>query len=147
VHSLTQPDVSGDFTVARDAPALFQRQNTQNILLALATHQDGTPITSSSPARRGETVTLYGTGFGSYDHTLPDGFPAPANDTYKVLDQVTVQIDGVQKTPDFAGAMTGMVGTIVVRFPITSDILSGAAVNVSVTVGGRKSTVLVLPVQ
>ncbi len=41
-------------------------------------HEDGTPVTQDSPARKGETVTFYGTGLGGYDRPVIDGFLLPA---------------------------------------------------------------------
>jgi uncharacterized protein (TIGR03437 family) len=147
VHSLGQPDVTGSMTIARNAPALFQNPASQDQPLALASHQDGTPITFSSPARAGESVTLYGTGFGPYDHVLPDGFPAPSTDTFLAADTVTLNLGGVQVQPDFAGAAKGMVGMQLVRFTITPDIPSAATLDVTVSVNGKSSSKVSLPVQ
>ncbi|MGH9559506.1 MAG: InlB B-repeat-containing protein, partial [Bryobacteraceae bacterium] len=42
VHTTGQSDVSGNFTVSRDAPAVFTQTNALNLPLVLATHPDGT---------------------------------------------------------------------------------------------------------
>ena len=55
---------------------------------AAATHADGSYLDAKSPARPGETIVLYGSGFG----TAPILSPAP-----------TVQIGGVSATVQFAG--------------------------------------------
>src|SRR6185436_6719283 len=65
------PEVSGKFTISRNSPGLFNRDDEP---VALATHEDGSQITPQSPAKRGEMVTLFGTGFGPYERTVIDGF-------------------------------------------------------------------------
>jgi uncharacterized protein (TIGR03437 family) len=147
IHWLGQPDVTGTLTVARDAPALFQNSNDQNLPLAFATHQDGSAVTFSSPARRDETVSIYGTGFGPYDRTLPDGFLPSSTDKYVTADPVAINLGGVAIQPEFAGASTVMPGIQIVRFKITSDIPSGATLDLIATVGGKDSAKVTLPVQ
>lgn len=41
-------------------------------------------VTDISPARSGETIHLYGVGFGNVDIAVPDGSPAPANPPARV---------------------------------------------------------------
>jgi uncharacterized protein (TIGR03437 family) len=60
---------------------------------------------------------------------------------------VTVNIGGVQVQPDFSGAATGMVGMQLVRFTITPDIPSAATLDVIVSVNGKSSSKVSLPVQ
>src|SRR5207248_11522925 len=68
VYTLTvrwegKPDAVTDFTVARNAPGLFNRV-VDGRAFGLFLHENGDPITTDSPARRNETVTLLGTGLG-----------------------------------------------------------------------------------
>jgi uncharacterized protein (TIGR03437 family) len=64
-----------------------------------------------------------------------------------VADPVTITVGGVQKQPDFAGAATGLVGIVLVQFTITSDIPSNAPLDLTVSVNGKISSKVTLPVQ
>jgi uncharacterized protein (TIGR03437 family) len=55
------------------APAFFQSGGS-----AAATHADGTAIDSTNPAHAGETIILYGTGFGATAPATPNGSIIPA---------------------------------------------------------------------
>ena len=54
-------------------PGLFQSEPG----LIIATHADGSLVTQSDPARQGETVTVYGTGFGPINPDAPVSTPVP----------------------------------------------------------------------
>jgi len=57
-------------------PGLFQSEPG----VIIATHSDGSLITKSHPARHGETVAVYGTGFGPINSSAPISLPAPITD-------------------------------------------------------------------
>lgn len=147
VHQTGMPDVSGALTVSRDAPGMFTQSTPQNVPLVLALHQDGTLVTFDSPAIRGETISIYGTGFGPYNQTTIDGFFVPATPQYNVADPVTLTVGTVTKTPDFAGAAPGAVGLTLVQMKITDDLPTATSVNMQVQVGAKLSTAVVLPLQ
>ena len=72
-----KPDATAPFTVSRNAPGLYGTvTNAQTF--AVATHQDGSTISVTSPARRGETVSLYGTGLGPFNPEPADGVEVSA---------------------------------------------------------------------
>jgi uncharacterized protein (TIGR03437 family) len=147
VHWLGQPDVSGKFTVSRDAPGVFTQANDQGIPLVLALHEDGTLITPDSPARRNELVTLYGTGFGPYNQKIIDGFINPPDQTLVLADPVSVIAGSATVAPEWAGAAAGMVGTNIVRWKIIDDVPSGSTVDMAVMVNGKQSNTVKLPVE
>jgi uncharacterized protein (TIGR03437 family) len=147
VQQTGQADVTGQLTVSRDAPGMFTQANAQQAPLVLALHQDGTMVTFAAPAIHGETISIYGTGFGPYTTTIVDGFFVPATPTNAVSDAVMLNIGSIVKAPDFAGAAPGMVGMTLVQINITDDIPSGTTVNLSVMVNNKQSTTVVLPLQ
>jgi uncharacterized protein (TIGR03437 family) len=147
VQQTGQADVSGQLTVSRDAPGVFTQTNAQQLPLVLALHQDGTMVTFDSPAIHGETISLYGTGFGPYTTTIVDGFFVPATPPNSVADSVMLNVGALTETPVFAGAAPGMVGMTLVQLKITDDIPSGTTVNLVVTVNSKPSTTVVLPLQ
>jgi uncharacterized protein (TIGR03437 family) len=147
VHQTGQPDVTGSLTVSRDAPGMFTQSNTLNQPLVLALHADGTLITFASPAIHGEQISIYGTGFGPYVTTIIDGFFVPATPATNVADPVILNVGAIAKTPDFAGAAPGFVGMTLVQMTITDDLPTATTVNLSVMVGAKQSTTVVLPMQ
>jgi uncharacterized protein (TIGR03437 family) len=147
VNWLGQAPVSGTFTVSRDAPGVFVESNVQNISLAAALHQDGSLISLASPAKRNEIVSLYGTGFGPLSQQVGDGYAAPNSPLITVADTTTVNAGGVSVPATWAGSAPGLVGVNIVQFQIVSSIPSATNINVVVTVGGKPSATVELPVQ
>jgi len=64
-------------------PGLFQSGSG----VVTATHSDGSLVTKGHPARRGETVSVYGTGFGPTTPNVATSVPAPITNltTFHVL--------------------------------------------------------------
>ena len=145
VHSVGQPDVNGTFTAARNAPGLFSNA-ANGVNYALANHADGTPVTTDSPAAVGETITVFGTGFGPYASTVVDGF-FPFNPPPLVADAVDVLVAGQVQTPTTAMAAAGMTGIVAVSLPITAALPSGTNAELKVRVNGVESNVVLLPLQ
>src|SRR5205823_3671921 len=139
-----QQDVTGTFTVARNAPGLFP-WNTDSRAIALATHEDGSPITPDSPAKQGETVTVYGTGFGPCQRNVIAGFLIPNAAPNPLIDNLSIQLDGAQPATVFAGAAPDKIAMQIVRFKITPDLPSGTILELKVTVNGRTSNTVLLP--
>ncbi len=139
-----QPDVNGVFTVSRNAPGLYS-QAADPQPYGAATHEDGTPVTPDSPVKRGELVTVYGTGFGPYNQRIIDGFTVP--DWSVVLaDPVEVTAGDTPIQPEWTGAVPGMVGTAATRFRIP-DGMSMSNSELRVKVNGKASNAVLLPVQ
>ena len=71
------PDVTSTFTVVRNAPGLFVHV-VDTTSYAVALHEDGSPVTIESPAKRNELISLIGTGFGPYNRrSSMDSRPPP----------------------------------------------------------------------
>jgi uncharacterized protein (TIGR03437 family) len=140
------PDVNADFTVARNAPGLFTTV-VGDKSVALVLHQDSTLVTPVSPARRGELLTLYGTGFGPLDHPRPEGFAIPDKPAFNVVDPVTVLVGDATLTAEAAFAALGRVGVDVVQFRLTADCPSGAAAPLRIRINQRLSNTAPLAVE
>jgi uncharacterized protein (TIGR03437 family) len=100
---------SAPFTVAAEAasPALFTFSGTN---YAAATHGDGSLIGpqtlyqgASSPARPGESVVLYGNGFGATPNGVSAGSPVQSG---TLIPLPAVQIGGDAATVQFAGLVS-----------------------------------------
>jgi len=131
-----QPEATATFTVVRNAPGLF----------AVAAHADGRPVTAENPARAGETLSVFGAGFGPYLRQPPYGFAVPDAPAYPLADPVQVLAGEAVLEPEFSGAAPGQVGTVVTRFRLP-DSLPGPAVALRVRVNGQDSNTINLPIQ
>jgi uncharacterized protein (TIGR03437 family) len=130
----------------RNAPGLFTRiVNDRSFVVAL--HQDGTFVTAESPARRAETITIYGTGFGPYTKPVLDGFALPESMAYPLVDTVEIVAGDQVLQPQWAGAATGFVGATVVRMRIGNELPAGSAVECKVRVNGVESNKVLLPIE
>ena len=116
-------------------------------MFALASHENGEPVTGESPARRGEVVTLWGTGFGPLERTLPDGFAVPESLSVALADPLEILAGDLVLTPEWSGAATGFVGTTVTRVRIGDELPAASTVELRVRVNGRESNKVLLPIE
>jgi uncharacterized protein (TIGR03437 family) len=144
VRSSGMPDVSGTFTVVRNAPGLFGNL-IDSTLYAAAMHADGTLVLPSSPARRGELVTLFGTGFGPYSPAPPDGFVVPATPVYPLADAVVLVAGDVAIAPQWARAAPGMLGLAAIQFQVPQEPPTPLQLRAIVNAG--ESNTVTLPVE
>jgi uncharacterized protein (TIGR03437 family) len=145
VHSPGQPDVSANFSVARNSPGLFgQSMNSQTYAVAL--HADGSPITPDSPAQGGETISLLGTGFGPYAAPVIDGFfppdPPPA-----IADTVSISAGDQNPATIWSGAAPGFAGITLTTFQVPAAMAGSGTVQVTVNVNGASSNSVMLPIR
>ncbi|MGJ5820126.1 InlB B-repeat-containing protein [Paludibaculum fermentans] len=146
VRSPGQAALSTKFKVKTYAPGLFRRGDaTDEVPLVLALHADGTEVTPESPARAGETVSLFGTGFGPLNPAPLDGFAVPANPPVPLKDAAELLIGGEVRPYVWCGAAAGRVGYWVMQFKIDSTMGQAQNVAVQVRVNGQPSNSVVLP--
>jgi uncharacterized protein (TIGR03437 family) len=146
-HRIAQDDVKGQFTVHRDAPALFTQVNPDGTTQVVALHADGSAVTVDNPAQSGETITVFGTGFGPYDQPTVDGFAISSAGVWNVVDPVSVAVGSQVVQPNSAIGAAGMVGITVVQVTLPAGMPPSAPLDLSVTVNGRPSAAAKLPVQ
>ena len=146
VSATGEPDVTGTFTAARNAPGLFT-WSTDSRPIALAFHQDGTAITPDSPAKQGETVTVYGTGFGPCQQAQVAGFLLQGGPPNPLIDTLSINLGSFQPIPTFSGAAPDKIGMEVTSFQITPDLPSATTLQLTVTVNGQTSNAVELPLQ
>jgi uncharacterized protein (TIGR03437 family) len=139
-----EPKVTAPITVVQDAPGIFgQTANGQTY--AVAFHADGSVLDSNSPAVVGETVTVYGTGFGPTSTPLTDGFPAP--DGILLTDPISIQLNDQNVTPATSSVVAGSIGIDSVAFVVPGGLPSASNANLTITVNGQVSNTVVLPLQ
>ena len=146
VSAQGQPDVHASFTVVRNAPGLFQQAvNGQSFAVAL--HEDGSAVTADSPARRGELLTVYGTGFGPTDPVRPVGFAVPQTPPFVLLDAASVLVGDAVIPAENAFAAPGSVAVDAVQFRLGDGAPSATNAPLRVSINGQQSNTVLLPVQ
>lgn len=147
ISSPGQPDAQGVFQVAADAPGVFSSSVVNGVTFGLAIHADGSLVTSAAPAKAGETLALFGTGFGSTVPTRPEGFAVPLSPLYLLTDPVTVQVGGISSPPVNAYAWPGAAGVNIIQFAVPSGLASATNAALTVTINGIVSNTVQLPIQ
>jgi uncharacterized protein (TIGR03437 family) len=140
-----QAQVTASFTIAQDAPGLFTL-TSNNKAYALAFHTNGALVTEASPAKAGEVLTLYGTGFGPTTPARPEGLPVPVSPSFVVTDPASVQVGTASFAAQSAYAFPGAVGIDVVKFALGSGVPSGD-LQLTVTINKVVSNTVLLPIQ
>jgi uncharacterized protein (TIGR03437 family) len=143
VSGTGQPDVETGFTIVQDAPGLYQ-QTVNGQAMAIALHADGSAVTTDKPAQPGETITVYGTGFGPTTPARPEGLPVASTPPVVMKDAATVQLGGATFAMLNGFAVPGMVGVDAVQFVVGTGAANG---QLSLTINGQQSNTVQLPVQ
>jgi uncharacterized protein (TIGR03437 family) len=113
-------------TEAEFAPAFFASNG-----IVAAEHANYSVISASSPAAPGETILLYGTGFGPTSPVSPTG--QTVSTAAPLANAVQITIGGVAVTPAFAGLVESGVYQFNVTVP--AGLGSGSAA-VTASIGG-----------
>jgi uncharacterized protein (TIGR03437 family) len=114
-----------------------------------ATHADGTPVGSPglsnfTPAAPGETIQLYGTGFGAV--TMPAGIGRVLTAPATLLNTVTMTFDGFPAVVTYAGMTANGLDQVNVTVP--TGLLADGDALVQATVSGVKTNAfLAVPVK
>jgi uncharacterized protein (TIGR03118 family) len=138
-----QTSVSKTLNLAPLSPGIFSF-NSQGTGAGAITHNDtnGTPISSSAPAKPGETIVIYATGLGATTPVVPIG-TAPTGLTALVTTP-TVTIDGLPAQVTFSGLAPCCVGLNQVNVVVPAAVHVGTNVDVVVTLGSSKSNTVTL---
>jgi uncharacterized protein (TIGR03437 family) len=115
---------------------------------AVATHLDFSyaarngifPSLTTVPAKPGETIVLWGTGFGPASPTAPVGSLVPAGSILNAASPVTVTVGGVPATVYGVALAPGLAGTFQVAIQIPPGLPNGDY-PVIATAGGIQSPV------
>ena len=149
MHTLTirnrdMPEATASFQVVRNAPGLFTSLQS-GLHVATLSRVAGPPISADNPVRSGDLVTVFGTGFGPHRIPPPEGFYVQESDAFRLLDNVDVVIGNTVITPEYAGAATGLPGTVAIRFRIPADLAQDAVTHLAFRVNGTLTNQAVLP--
>ena len=96
-------NITGSVRLMSNAPGLFTK-DTQSPPRGAVRNQDGiTENTSSTPARRGEVVSIFGTGPGALTSPVADGAAPGADPLVRTRSTPQVFIGGVEAQVQFSG--------------------------------------------
>lgn len=145
------PSTVQQVTVAQPQPGIFSTNASGSgqgsILIAGTTLLAAPMAPGSRPARRGETISIYGAGMGAVDNPPgPDG-RAPADPLARVTVPVSVQIGGVPANVTFAGLTPGFVGLYQVNAQVPEGSPSGDKVPVVITQGNAQTPPVTIAVE
>lgn len=133
---VTNSGISGEpieVPVLRAQPGVFTTDGTS----AVALH-GSTLITPSSPAIRGETIVIYGTGLGPVTASPGTGNAASGTRLSKTTLTTTVTIGGIDAPVSFSGLAPGFVGLYQINAVIPQAVASGN-LDLVITVNGLSS--------
>jgi uncharacterized protein (TIGR03437 family) len=129
--------------LADSSPGIFET-SIQGRNFGIAAHTDGQLVTPQNPARPGETVVVYGTGFGPVDDAQQSGAPAP-NRIIRTRAQATATIAGRDAAVFFSGLTPGFVGLYQANVTVPAGAASGEQ-DFTLSVNGVASNVVRIPV-
>jgi uncharacterized protein (TIGR03437 family) len=127
-------------TLTAVQPGIFTIDGTQ----AAALHADYSLISSSSPAKPGDTILVYCTGLGSVSPAVPTG--SAATGISNTLTTYMATIAGQNATVVFSGLAPGLVALGQVNLTVPSGAPSGLQ-ELVLTGGGASSNVVKIQIQ
>jgi len=138
------------FAIAQTAqPAFFQWGS-----YAVATTLDyrpavrnGTIAEASAPARPGDVIILWGTGFGPTNPPAPNGVEVPANTTYNTVNPVTVTVGSQPATVYGAALAPGFAGLYQVAIQIPASLANGDYPVIASVAGFQSPSTTLISVQ
>jgi uncharacterized protein (TIGR03437 family) len=121
----------------------------------VATRQDFTwavkngtfPGTTTAPAKPGEIIVLWGTGFGMTNPTAPVGVEIPSGTTYNTASSVTVTVGGKTAVVYGAALTSGDAGLYQVAIQVPPSLGNGDYPVVATIFGVQSPATTLLTVQ
>jgi uncharacterized protein (TIGR03437 family) len=111
-------------TVLPASPGVFQSTLSTGTSIAVIERPDGSFMTSSNPARAGETVTAFVTGLGATSPSVgTDALPVPGN-TVTPTGSIIVGVNNAGAPLVSAQLSTDLIGVFEVTFQIPSSLAS-----------------------
>ena len=126
------------FSIQTVAPGIFGTATAPAVV-----RLDGRLVTTATPVRVGEFVSIYLTGLGDVNGALLEGQPAPASPLLLVMARVEVEIGGQRTQPSFAGLTPGQAGLYQINVQIPDGVAPGRRTLAVLANGVRSNNVTV----
>ena len=141
---------TADALVQAVQPAFFLWGN-----YAVATHQDFSPAvnngtfpgTATVPAKPGEVIILWGTGFGACSPAAPMGVETPSTTMYNTASTVSVTVGSIQATVYGAVLAPGYAGLYQIAIQIPAQLANGDYPVVATIAGVQSPSTTLITVQ
>jgi uncharacterized protein (TIGR03437 family) len=104
-------------------------------------------ITAANPAKRGGVAQLFLNGLGPVNNQPESGAPASGTNLATTKQTPVVMIGGMQAPVAFSGLAPGFPGLYQVNVTVPQGVTPGAAVPITVSIGGKTSKESTIPVQ
>lgn len=135
VISNSEDQVEVSARLAPTSPALFSYIAQQSSYAAIVSHADGSLVTPANPARPGETVVFWATGFGVTDPPGESGVPNPGGGGERLVipvdSGIQLLIAGAPAAIHFVGGAPHFVGLSQINATIPLDAPAGPTVPVA----------------
>ena len=112
----------------------------------IAFHQDGTPVTATTPARRGEVIDVLALGLGAVTMAPDNGVPPPSSWIAATVNDPIVTVGGIAATSAGARLEPNMVGVYRVTITIPAAAPSGPQ-PMRLGIAGEDSNILAVVIQ
>lgn len=136
VSSNGQTSTGQTVNVVTANPAIYTR-SVDGAGQVMATNADGSANSTASPAPKGSTIVVFGSGLGTVSPAVAAG-TAPPNSPLSTVSGVTATIGGVSAPVQFAGLAPGMPGLYQLNIQVPSGASSGAQ-QLIITASGQTS--------
>jgi uncharacterized protein (TIGR03437 family) len=139
-----QASAAQSVTIEPAAPGIFSTTGDGRGAGAI-THANGSLVTATNPAARGETLVLYATGLGAVTPALGTGvLPTAVTQT---LTEPTLTVGGVGAQVAFAGLSGCCAGLNQVNFVVPAGAPTGGSVAVVLSVAAKQSNSVTIAIQ
>ncbi len=129
--------------IAADAPGVFMNASTRE---PIVTRADGSVISAANPARPGDFLVIYATGFGDLTNPPRSGAASAANPLATARVLPTVTLGGTPVRVLFAGLTPFFVGLVQINVQLPATLPPGAALDLVVRSGEAESQATPMPV-
>ena len=138
-----QSSVARSFNIAPAAAGFFTLDQ-RGTGTASVVHGDGSgSVSAGNPARPNEVVIFFLTGLGALNPALATGEPSGVNPTAATA---ILTVDGTPAEIIYAGGSPGLVGLNQLNARIPAGTRRGADIPVRLTIAGRQSNAVTIPV-
>jgi uncharacterized protein (TIGR03437 family) len=138
-----QPAASQTISIDAFSPGIFSFNGDGQGPGAII-HANGTPVSATSPAQRGEVVSIYATGLGQVTPAVPTG--ALPSGTVTTVTRPTVTIDNISAEVQFSGLPECCVGLNQVNVRVPANARAGSSILVTLFISGKRSNTVTIAI-
>jgi uncharacterized protein (TIGR03437 family) len=110
--------------IGKTAPGVLT-QSQNGLGYGDVVHLDGTLVNDKSPAKIGETVSVYLTGLGAVSPTIADGDAGPVNPLANATSPITAYIGGTEATVGYSGLAPQLAGLYQINLTVPTGVTAG----------------------